>query len=236
MRTNCLDCLNRTNMAQTVLGLQSASAQLKALCSACDLPGAMAVTAGLETTLHAVLRKLWSDTGDVISLQYTGTSNLSKGFSITGDASKKSFFDRASGLVEKGVKTVNRFVHEQFLEDTRQAAIDSLLGAGKGARERRESSVASDLDYRPLMLFVGTWNVNGKVCSIAELLAWFRAPWQQLGSAAPSEPPSACIIGFQEFVDLNAQNLLIDTAGRRKECRERVQAALHDMYGEKCAA
>ena len=52
VRTNCLDCLNRTNMAQTVLGLQSASAQLRALCTACELPAA-AASAALETTLQA---------------------------------------------------------------------------------------------------------------------------------------------------------------------------------------
>ena len=32
VRTNCLDCLNRTNMAQTALALHSATGQLQHLC------------------------------------------------------------------------------------------------------------------------------------------------------------------------------------------------------------
>ena len=75
-------------MAQTVLALQSASEQLRGLCRACELPGvdATLATGGIEATLHASLRKLWTETGDLISLQYTGTSNLSKGSNITGEA------------------------------------------------------------------------------------------------------------------------------------------------------
>ena len=39
---------------------------------------------GLEATLQAALRKLWTETGDLLSIQYTGTANLSKGTNITG--------------------------------------------------------------------------------------------------------------------------------------------------------
>ena len=43
------------------------------------------------------------------------------------------------------------------------------------------------------------------------------------------------VIGFQEFVDLNAKNLvkdLLDDDKRRKECRARLEAALQQTHGE----
>ena len=261
VRTNCLDCLNRTNMAQTVLALQSASEQLRGLCRACGV-GDDRASAGLEATVQAALRKLWAETGDAISIQYTGTSNLSKGSNITGDAPKKSMFDRASGLVEKGVKTVNRYVHEQFLEDTKQAAIDALLGAGQPRMQRTRSARTSRVSRtscasQPLSIFVGTWNNNGKLCSADDLRAWLTEPASKLGGAeggaeAPLQPgggspgdsgrsdeggamgsrPAMYVVGFQEFVDLTAKNLISDDASRRKECRSRLEGTLRDIHGE----
>ena len=267
VRTNCLDCLNRTNMAQTVLALQSASEQLRGLCRACGL-GEVQPSASMQATLHATLRKLWTETGDAISMQYTGTSNLSKGSNITGDAPKKSFFDKASGFAEKAAKTVNRYVHEQFLEDTKQVAIDALLGVGQPARERQRRAVASRRSgvgtgrhspmpalAQPLTLFVGTWNVNGKVCTPADLTAWLKDPSSKLGgsggaarglgkasapasaeAAAAAEAavarPSMYIIGFQEFVDLTAKNLLSQDDKRKKECQTLLATTLSAIHGE----
>ena len=248
IRVNCLDCLNRTNMAQTVLALQSASEQLRGLCRACELPGvdATLATGKIEATLHAALRKLWTETGDMISLQYTGTSNLSKGSNITGEAARKSLMERASGLVEKGVKTAQRYVHENFLEDTKQVAIDALLGGGQRgmlrelSRERARSSSLLEGGARPpISIVVGTWNVNGKVASQDDLMTWLgeiatplpTSPQQQ--PPPQPAPPGVYIVGFQEFVDLNAQNLLRDDGGRRKECRARLEACLQSMHGEK---
>lgn len=74
--------------------------QLRGLCRACGLPPER-LTAGVVQTVHAALRKLWGEAGDVISMQYTGTANLTKGSHLTSDAPRKSLVERASGLVEK---------------------------------------------------------------------------------------------------------------------------------------
>ena len=57
---NCLDCLNRTNMAQMALGLAAAAAQAR------DVLGA---GCSIEGDAAAALRRLWSETGDVLALQ-----------------------------------------------------------------------------------------------------------------------------------------------------------------------
>ena len=139
------------------------------------------------------------------SLQYTGTSNLSKGSNITGNAPRKSVLERASGLVEKGVKTAQRYVHENFLEDTRQLAIDTLLGGGQRAglrelvrRESHQSDSGRSGGMPPITLYVATWNVNGKVCSPDDLDKWLGeiAPGEVAAADAPG-PPGMYIIGFQ---------------------------------------
>ena len=38
VRTNCLDCLNRSNMAQTAIGLHGLAARLGELFAACAVP------------------------------------------------------------------------------------------------------------------------------------------------------------------------------------------------------
>ena len=158
----------------------------------------------------------------------------------------KSLVERASGLVEKGVKTAQRYVHENFLEDTKQVAIDALLGGGQRgmlrelSRERARSSSLLEGGARPpISIVVGTWNVNGKVSSQDDLMTWLGEIATPLPAAPQQQPPSqpappgVYIVGFQEFVDLNAQNLLRDDGARRKECRARLEACLQSMHGEK---
>eukprot|EP00966_Prymnesium_polylepis_P002673 61324-Prymnesium_polylepis.1 len=59
-------------MAQTWLALQSATTQLRTLCGRAGHEP----SASLDATLQAALRKMWSDTGDALAVQYTGFSNL----------------------------------------------------------------------------------------------------------------------------------------------------------------
>ena len=57
-------------------------------------------------------------------------------------------------------------------------------------------------EARNLSLFVGTWNVNAKKPN-ESMDAWLKPP-------ELVEQPDAYVIGFQEIVDLNAGNLLVD--------------------------
>ncbi len=51
-----------------------------------------------------------------------------------------------------------------------------------------------------------SWNVNGKVQN-TELTDWIKS----------DSPPDLVVIGFQEMVDLNAQNLLMTDITRAQE-------------------
>jgi hypothetical protein len=79
IRTNCLDTLDRTNLAQTAVALVTAEAQLAALAAAAvGADAAPAAAAGvmppaLSPALGEALRVLWAAQGDALSLQYTRT-------------------------------------------------------------------------------------------------------------------------------------------------------------------
>ena len=182
VRTNCLDCLNRTNMAQTAIGLHDLGGRLATLFGACAVPLDAALQSSVERAAQEVLRRMWQETGNAVSIQYAGTANLSQGSGLSESDQKKSLVGRATGLVEKGVRVANRYVQENFLEDSRQVGIDTLLMGGGAARRapglpvNRGASFSSDLSptqrprrasslpngNAPLSIFVGTWNVNGK--------------------------------------------------------------------------
>jgi len=68
-RINCVDCLDRTNVVQGVLGRTALEGVLRAL-------GVLAAGEKLPTTLPSVearFKVLWADHGDDISRQYAGT-------------------------------------------------------------------------------------------------------------------------------------------------------------------
>jgi hypothetical protein len=181
VRTNCLDCLNRTNMAQTAIAMHDLGGRLVTLFGACAVPLDASLRSSVERAAQEVLRRMWQETGNAVSIQYAGTANLSQGSGLAESDQKKSLVGRATGLVEKGVRVANRYVQENFLEDSRQVGIDTLLMGGGAARRapglpvnrgtsssdlsptqrpRRASSLPNG--NAPLSIFVGTWNVNGK--------------------------------------------------------------------------
>uniref|UniRef100_A0A1I8IGI2 Large ribosomal subunit protein P1 n=1 Tax=Macrostomum lignano TaxID=282301 RepID=A0A1I8IGI2_9PLAT len=68
-RTNCVDCLDRTNTAQYVLGLLAAGRQLDLL----GLVDYKPDETPFNTQLDAVITNLYEDHGDALALQYGGS-------------------------------------------------------------------------------------------------------------------------------------------------------------------
>ena len=229
VRTNCLDCLNRTNMAQTAIGLYDLGGRLATLFGACAVPLDAALQSAVERAAQEVLRRMWQETGNAVSIQYTGTANLSQGSGLAESDQKKSLVGRATGLVEKGVRVANRYVQENFLEDSRQVGIDTLLMGGGAARRapglpvtrgtsgselaptrrpRRACSLPNG--NAPLSIFVGTWNVNGKfdakTCSdevrnTSHTRAWGGSLGREPGRGARGRRgvPALCVGGPPAF-------------------------------------
>jgi hypothetical protein len=92
-RTNCLDCLDRTNVTQTALAKKALEMQLK------DLAGQPFIS---EMSRFAqVFNDQWANNGDSLSKAYTGTGAMKSSYTRKG---KHTF----AGLIDDGIKSLTR--------------------------------------------------------------------------------------------------------------------------------
>jgi synaptojanin len=108
-RTNCLDCLDRTNLIQTLISQMAAEAFLG--------------HRGEYATQDFWMRhsSLWADNGDALSKIYAGTGALKTSFTRHGKMS-------LSGAMADMRKSMQRLYHNNFTDAGRQITIDMLLG------------------------------------------------------------------------------------------------------------
>ncbi|XP_039300806.1 phosphatidylinositide phosphatase SAC2-like, partial [Nilaparvata lugens] len=77
-RTNCIDCLDRTNVVQTALAKAMLQMQLTKL-------GLVPPEGSLPAPLRRAFQLLWANNGDIISKQYAGTNALKGDYTRTGE-------------------------------------------------------------------------------------------------------------------------------------------------------
>eukprot|EP00741_Cyanophora_paradoxa_P020785 tig00021312_g20064.t1 len=212
-RTNCVDCLDRTNVVQTMIAhrvlreiLRLARVELPALGTAKD-----------KGTFDGQFRHLWADNGDAISNAYAGTGAMKSSYNRTGQAGMKS-------LLDDGFKSMTRAIKAHagtdgiakalmgsvgvLSDQERQEAIDLLLGNDPDAHNspvderlarvarrlrRREAEYAAFHDIR---VHCCTWNANGLKNPAGEDLAG----WLGVNEYPPPHIVVACI---QEMVQLD---------------------------------
>lgn len=138
IRTNCLDCLDRTNAAQTkiafyVLALIVKKLDPKIIPQAG--PDVLAIFEKADLVSFKNLRTLWADNGDMISLIYAGTGATTSSVTRKGDKSN------LGSIFDHGYKTISRFYLNNFDDDFKQDVIDALLV--KQATTVRQSTLPS---------------------------------------------------------------------------------------------
>ncbi|KAF4708743.1 hypothetical protein FOZ62_027890, partial [Perkinsus olseni] len=203
IRTNCLDCLDRTNAGQ--------------LAFSCFILRKILAGLGVKYDDYGdpkkVLTTLWAEHGDQISMHYTGTGSVLTELVTTGQSSWQN-------SMQQMLRSANRYVKNNFGEDRdRQSAIDAsltlrrdLTTSGKQSRDNCQStsssssslagggpmekatestletsSNAEDDSSEPssttadtaesskLSIWVGTWNINASRAWNGEDLAdWLR--------------------------------------------------------------
>ncbi|KAM5475440.1 hypothetical protein MauCBS54593_001129 [Microsporum audouinii] len=112
VRTNCMDCLDRTGVSQCAFGQRALEKQLKEEGQYIDLQ-ASAATQWFNI--------LWADNGDAISKQYSSTAALK------GDYTRTRKRDYRGALYDLGL-TLTRYYTNIFTDYFSQACIDYLLG------------------------------------------------------------------------------------------------------------
>nr|CDS27216.2 phosphatidylinositide phosphatase SAC2 [Hymenolepis microstoma] len=112
-RVNCVDCLDRTNLVQSVFATVILESQLQKL-------GRLPPEVELPVTLARAVQAVWADNGDALSRHYTGTAAMKGDYTRTGSRT-------VNGLMKDGVSSMSRY-YQRFGEIKRQAAMDFLLG------------------------------------------------------------------------------------------------------------
>ncbi|KAK3695027.1 SacI homology domain-containing protein [Podospora appendiculata] len=218
-RTNCLDCLDRTNLIQTIISRMAVESFL----------GHRGERAASDFwSRHA---SLWADNGDALSKIYAGTGALKSSFTRTGKMS-------IAGAIADFRKSTTRLYYNNFADKYRQNTIDNLLGRLVGQTpvilfdpisdyvsyelQRRSSEFSSN---EKIIIWVGTFNLNGRTDGINEDLSpWLCPP--ELGSVQPE----IVAVGFQEIVELNPQQIMNSDPSRKQLWEKAIKKTLDRRF------
>ncbi|XP_058108077.1 phosphoinositide phosphatase SAC6-like isoform X2 [Magnolia sinica] len=116
VRTNCIDCLDRTNATQSMIGRKMLESQLQQI-------GIFEAdeTIGTHPNFDESFKILWANHGDDISLQYSGTPALKRDLVRYGKQT-------IPGLLMDGWNAMSRYYQNNFVDGTKQDAIDLIHG------------------------------------------------------------------------------------------------------------
>ncbi|KAI5696372.1 hypothetical protein M8J75_012104 [Diaphorina citri] len=178
LRTNCLDCLDRTNCVQTVFGLQILLKQLHLL--------NLVDKAQIISRFEEVFRQMWVNNGNEVSKIYAGTGAIQGGSKVGDPGEAASVTSRARGgfrtLID-GARSAARTIQNNLLDNSKQEAIDifllgnalnseladrarilltpSLLHAPTNILREMCKRAGEYVRPAPIRVAVGTYNVNG---------------------------------------------------------------------------
>lgn len=215
-RTNCLDCLDRTNLIQTLISQMAVEAFL----------GHRGQTAAQDFWMrHSTL---WADNGDSLSKIYAGTGALKSSFTRHGKMS-------LSGAVADMRKSVQRIYHNNFIDPSRQVTIDMLLGRLISQAPVHLFDPISDFvsvevnkrseeftSFKSISMWCGTFNLNGRTNGINQDLS----PWLFPSSLGP-DLPDIYVVAFQEIVELSPQQIMNSDPSRKYLWEQAVKGALN---------
>ena len=227
-RTNCLDCLDRTNVIQTRISWLVLQNMFKFLKLDNESLNNIFNTKENFFTMgnnqfKENFKNLWAENGDRLSIQYAGTSSTITTVTKTGGHS-------LMGLLQHGIATVSRLYQGNFEDKFKQECIDILLQ--KGVPEH--FNINPDINYLLLSrkkeftkfndfyFFIGTYNLSGKsIDNAIDIVTWLLSykdnPLDcQNNINVNNINPEFYILGFQEIVDLNSANLLIKSNTDKK--------------------
>lgn len=216
-RTNCLDCLDRTNLVQTIISTMALEAFL-------TQQGGR-----LSSDIQMRHSTLWADNGDALSKIYAGTGALKSSFTRHGKMS-------LAGALADARKSATRLYVNNFTDKARQKTIDLLLGRLANQTpvhlydpmndlvteelSRRASEYSSTKTVR---FWVGTFNVNGRDEGPGADLS----PWLFPEAEHSTEDPVIFAVGFQEIVNLSPQQIMSTDPSTRRVWERAVQDCLN---------
>lgn len=138
-RINCMDCLDRTNVVQTMLARFILTKQLTDI--GVLRPGE---SADDDPTFASLFRNMWADNADVVSKTYSGTGALKTDYTRTGERTR-------AGMAQDFNNSLTRYVKNNFGDGPRQDAFDLFLGAYLPSSSTSLSNLVF-VDRRPVLV------------------------------------------------------------------------------------
>ncbi|KAF7992176.1 hypothetical protein HCN44_001501 [Aphidius gifuensis] len=232
IRTNCLDCLDRTNCVQTFFALDILSKQLTLL--------KLYDKQQMVSRFEEVFRQMWINNGNEVSKIYAGTGAI-----------------QGSSKLMDGARSAARTIQNNLLDSSKQEAIDILLlGSTLNTElaDRARLLLPSNMLHAPpsvlremckryneyvvpknLRIGIGTYNVNGgkhfrsvvyRDVSLADWLLDAPLNATQEGEEFNNLPVDIYAIGFEEIVDLNASNIMAASTDNARAWADELQKIL----------
>ncbi|KAJ8324712.1 Inositol-1,4,5-trisphosphate 5-phosphatase 1 [Batrachochytrium dendrobatidis] len=217
-RTNCLDCLDRTNVVQTFFARHMLDLHLEKFNIRLN-------STDVENWNNA-FNGLWADNGDWLSRIYAGTGALKSSYTRKGKQTMLGFLDDAA-------KSVNRFYVSNFQDKAKQEAINLLFSQGPATSSLLLQNPAYDIAERQMQarlyeyakpselnILLRTYNLHGKMPSIEALMTWLNPTYTVL--------PDIIVIGVQELIELTPDRYIsTDTNLLRFQLEAKLLTALN---------
>ncbi|ODQ64500.1 hypothetical protein NADFUDRAFT_47179 [Nadsonia fulvescens var. elongata DSM 6958] len=118
VRTNCMDCLDRTNVVQSTLGRW---VLLQQMVEIGVLPRGSINWTIDQDQFELIFRNVWADNANAVSNAYSGTGALKTDFTRLGKRTKW-------GALQDFSNSARRYVKNNFLDGKRQDSFDLFLG------------------------------------------------------------------------------------------------------------
>ena len=219
-RTNCLDCLDRTNVVQTRISWKILEKMFNFLKIEKNNmlnifnPNENFFTLG-NNTFKENIKDIWADNGDKISIQYAGTASTITTVTKTGG-------HNFMGFIQHSIATVSRIYQGNFEDDFKQDCINILLQKNidqsinleyKNELFLRKNEFTQFMDF---ILFIGNFNLAEKnFDNDNDILNWLTSykntPIDEKNQKdiedLKNKTPEFYILGFEEIKSNYIQKL-----------------------------
>ena len=226
IRTNCLDCLDRTNIIQMRICWIILENMLK--CMNLDYQYLNEIFNNEEkffvpgnNEFKEKFKNIWAENGDELSIQYTGAPS-------TITTITKSGGHGFMGLIQHGIATVSRLYKGNFEDNYKQECIDIFLQKDIIDKEHLSPDINFKLierkneftQYKDFHIFIGNFNLSGKsIDNAIDIVNWlisYKDNPLDKNMNLNQISPEFYILGFEEIVDLNSAHLLIKSNTEKK--------------------
>ncbi|KAG2226042.1 hypothetical protein INT45_002508 [Circinella minor] len=136
IRSNCMDCLDRTNVVQSTFARWVLTQQLRQV----EILDPSESIEGHKEFMFTY-RNVWADNADAVSTMYSGTGALKTDFTRTGQRTKQ-------GALQDLSNSLTRYVKNNFLDGRRQDGFDLILGNYQVSQAQKASPFTTNKPLR----------------------------------------------------------------------------------------